>query len=99
MTSMVGMQGMLLSGSPLHLIHPRNYEFFLTIQLAAVQQETMQYHQYGVVPMMPEQMPTMPPALEVMTCPLMMPGPTPLSPSGVSSEVTPQSVANKLRER
>ncbi|XP_069680870.1 PAX3- and PAX7-binding protein 1 [Periplaneta americana] len=70
-------------------------------QLAAVQQESLQY-QYGVVPMMTEPLPAPSPSMDAMpiaaACPMLLPSAGPPSPSRTDT-TTPQAVANKLRDR
>ncbi|KAJ4452345.1 hypothetical protein ANN_03878 [Periplaneta americana] len=70
-------------------------------QLAAVQQESLQY-QYGVVPMMTEPLPAPSPSMDAMpiaaVCPMLLPSAGPPSPSRTDT-TTPQAVANKLRDR
>jgi len=68
-------------------------------QLAAVQQESLQYHQqYAVVPMMAAPLPAPSPLMEPMSITAACPHVGPPSPLQVDT-ATPQAVVSKLHDR
>lgn len=68
-------------------------------QLAAVQQESLHYHQYAVVPMMPAPSLSMEPMPIAAGCsPMILHGVAPPSPTQADTAM-PQAIASKLRDR
>ena len=67
-------------------------------QLAAVQQESLQYQQYAVVPMMAAHLPALSPLMEPMSITTVCPHVGPPSPLQADT-ATPQAVVSKLHDR